>query len=170
MVCYFDRWQHLPWEATMARVLAAIGYTPALVDSTGVGDPIVETMQRTAGNIRGFKFTQGSKQQLMEGLAMSIQQRRVGVLEGPMRAELDSFEYEPTRTGVRYAAPEGLHDDCVVALALANEQGRSRCEVGAQWVYAVARPEPVAVENPQAYFHRMRQDWEWGWERVSRWN
>ena len=76
----------------------------------------------------------------------------------------------PTRTGVRYAAPEGLHDDCVVALALANEQGRSRCEVGAQWVYAVADPEPVAVESPQAYFHRMRQDEEWGWERVSRWN
>lgn len=33
--------------------------------------------------------------------------------------ELESFEYEYTRTGVRYTAPEGMHDDCVMALALA---------------------------------------------------
>jgi hypothetical protein len=33
--------------------------------------------------------------------------------------ELEQFEYQYTRTGVRYAAAEGLHDDCVCALALA---------------------------------------------------
>jgi DNA polymerase III epsilon subunit-like protein len=30
-----------------------------------------------------------------------------------------SFEYEHTRFGVRYAAADGAHDDCVCALALA---------------------------------------------------
>jgi hypothetical protein len=39
--------------------------------------------------------------------------------------ELETFEYEYTRTGVRYSAPEGLHDDCVCALALAvHKRGR----------------------------------------------
>jgi hypothetical protein len=38
--------------------------------------------------------------------------------------ELECFEYEYTRTGVRYSAPEGYHDDCVIALALAVEQRR----------------------------------------------
>jgi hypothetical protein len=33
--------------------------------------------------------------------------------------ELDNFEYVYTPTGVKYAAPEGLHDDCVMALGLA---------------------------------------------------
>ena len=33
--------------------------------------------------------------------------------------ELETFEYVYTRTGVRYSAPDGLHDDCVCALALA---------------------------------------------------
>jgi len=33
--------------------------------------------------------------------------------------ELESFGYEVTRAGFRYAAPEGLHDDCVMALGLA---------------------------------------------------
>jgi len=36
-----------------------------------------------------------------------------------LTSELEAFEYEYTRLGVRYAAPEGLHDDCVCALALA---------------------------------------------------
>ncbi len=31
----------------------------------------------------------------------------------------ENFEFEYTRTGVRYTAPSGLHDDCVMALALA---------------------------------------------------
>ena len=34
-------------------------------------------------------------------------------------SELETFEYEYTRTGVRYTAPTGLHDDGVCALALA---------------------------------------------------
>jgi len=30
-----------------------------------------------------------------------------------------NFEFEYTRTGVRYTAPQGLHDDAVMSLALA---------------------------------------------------
>jgi hypothetical protein len=55
----------------------------------------------------------------MEGLSVAIQQRRVHFPEGPLLSELETFEYEYTRTGVRYRAPDGLHDDCVCALALA---------------------------------------------------
>jgi hypothetical protein len=33
--------------------------------------------------------------------------------------ELEAFQYEYTAAGVRYAAPAGMHDDCVCALALA---------------------------------------------------
>ncbi len=118
--CRFDRWQG-PWETTLERLVALIGSTPALVDSTGVGDPIVEGLQKRLlfGNVEGFKFTQPSKQQLMEGLAVAIQHGHVSYPDGPIRAELDQFEYEYTRTGVKYTAPEGLHDDCVMALGLA---------------------------------------------------
>jgi hypothetical protein len=33
--------------------------------------------------------------------------------------ELEQFEYSYTRTGVRYGAPDGFHDDTVCSLALA---------------------------------------------------
>jgi hypothetical protein len=117
-VCHFERFQ-MPWAETLQKIRQAVGTVPAFIDSTGVGDPIFETLQREARNFHGYKFTSPSKQQLMEGLAVAIQHGRVSFPEGPIMNELESFEYEYTRTGVRYAAAEGLHDDCVCALALA---------------------------------------------------
>jgi len=124
-VAYFDRWQGVPWPETTARVLRAVGQKRAYVDSTGVGDAVVDELRRTAPWIEGYKFTQTSKQQLMEGLATSIQGGTIGYPDGPIRSELESFEYQFTRTGgVRYTAPEGMHDDCVCALALADMRRR----------------------------------------------
>jgi hypothetical protein len=169
-VCVFDRWQHLPWEATMGRVLALVGSRPALVDSTGVGDPIVEALRLKAYNVEGFKFTPSSKQQLMEGLCLAVQRREVGILEGPLRSEMESFEYEPTRTGVRYAAPEGLYDDCVMALALAVQKGRGYADASITVVSPIAGRGPGPEnESPAAYFARMRLDPNWGFEPLS-WN
>ena len=115
----FERFQK-PWEETITAVKSATGESMALVDSTGVGDPILERLQREKpGRYEGFHFSAPSKQRIIEGLAVGIQGRRVHFPDGPIRHELDSFEYEYTRTGVRYTAPEGMHDDCVYALALA---------------------------------------------------
>lgn len=123
-VCRFERWQ-APWRATKRDIAAITRSVPALVDSTGVGDPILEDLQaESTGNFTGFHFTGPSKQNLMERLAASIQQSAVGYPpdELPMRplvSELESFEYTYVPTGVRYSAPSGHHDDCVIALGLA---------------------------------------------------
>lgn len=118
-VCRFERFQ-LPWDSTMERIASITGATPALIDSTGVGDPIVEMLQKKSGSqFEGYLFSAPSKQKLMEGLAVAIQGGNVKYPDGPIRQELDNFEYQYTRTGVRYSAPEGFHDDCVCALALA---------------------------------------------------
>lgn len=116
--CRFERWQR-PWEATTAGILELTDSIPALVDSTGVGDPIVERLQSGRRNYFGFKFTQQSKQQLMEGLAVAIHRHEITYPDGVIVQELESFEYVYTRTGVHYSAPEGAWDDCVCALALA---------------------------------------------------
>ncbi len=117
-VCHFERFQR-PWEETTARIRSQTDGRPALIDSTGVGDPIVERLQRGGRNFEGYKFSSTSKQQLMEGLAVAIGKGEVSYPEGPIVAELEAFEYQYTRTGVRYTAPDGVHDDCVDALALA---------------------------------------------------
>jgi phage FluMu gp28-like protein len=121
VTCSHTRFQK-PWKETMEHVRLICGSTHTVVDSTGVGDPIVEDLQRPGGgisNFEGFKFSSQSKQMLMEGLAVAIQRGQVQYPDGVIVSELESFEYEYTRTGVRYTAPEGSHDDCVMALALA---------------------------------------------------
>jgi hypothetical protein len=129
-VCRFERWQ-APWRATKSNIAAISRSTPALVDSTGVGDPILEDLQaESRGNFSGFHFTGPSKQNLMERLAASIQQAQVGFPpdsfpDRPLVSELESFEYTYVPTGVRYSAPSGRHDDCVIALALALWHWRS---------------------------------------------
>ncbi len=127
-VCVYDRWQG-PWEATIQRVLGHVRNVPVLVDSTGLGDPVLDALQREGRNqyarLMGYTFSSPSKQKLMEGLAVGIQQKHIHYPEGAGYAivpELEAFEFEYRRNGVSYSAPEGLHDDCVCALSLAYHQ------------------------------------------------
>lgn len=128
-VCYFDRFQR-DWQTTVNTILA-LPDLPMCIDSTGVGDPIVEQVQLHRGNVQGFKFSEISKQQLMFALSVAVQTRKLLIPEGSndtvaadnpahLYNEMESFEFKYTPTGVRYSAPEGFHDDCVCALALAN--------------------------------------------------
>ena len=116
-VAYFDRFQ-MDWHNTKENI-KRLPKSPILIDSTGVGDPITEDLKREGIMIEGLKFTSQSKQQLMEGLATAIQQGRIGFPDGVIVKELEIFEYIFTNHGVRYSAPSGFHDDCVMALALA---------------------------------------------------
>jgi len=118
-VCRFKRFQK-SWPDTEDEIAEATKGTLALIDSTGVGDPVLGNLEKRGNaNYRGFLFTSKSKQQIMEGLATAIQRGEIFFPEGPLSQELEDFEYEYTRTGVKYSAPEGLHDDCVCALAMA---------------------------------------------------
>lgn len=134
-ISLFDRWQS-DWAQTRRRIIDIVGSDPALIDSTGVGDPIVEDIIKECGRAQGYIFSQTSKQQIMEGLASAIQNRYISILDGVMKEELEAFEFEYTRTGVRYRAPEGVHDDTVCALALAYHK-------------FVDKPEPPIIS-----FHR----------------
>jgi hypothetical protein len=122
-VAGFHRWRGVPWRDSIRRIHSIVGEdTPALVDSTGVGDPVLEELQVEHGNFVGYMFSTVSKQRLMEGLSVSIQGHEVGFPEGPIRQELDSFEYHTTPAGrTLYSAPDGHPDDCVCALALARQ-------------------------------------------------
>lgn len=135
--CRFERFQR-PWEETFQAVLGNVK-PAALIDSTGVGDPIVDRLQRQVGGVaEGYHYTRQSKQQLMEGLAAAIQGREVSYPEGPIAAELREFEYTYTAGGVLYSAPAGYYDDCVNGLALAVEC-RRRQEPGTSPMPGVRR-------------------------------
>lgn len=120
-VCRFERWHGTTWTHTTERLVDLIGDTPAYIDSTGVGDPIYEQIQRRCRRAQPVVFTANEKQAMMERLGATIQARRITFPDNEIRRELEMFEFErygPTNR-VRYSAPSGMHDDCVCALALA---------------------------------------------------
>lgn len=128
-VCHFDRFQ-ADWMATKNKIIRTVGSTYAVIDSTGVGDSIVEDIQRACPNVEGFKFTSSSKQQIMEALAVSIQNDKIGFpKDSIIEDELKSFEYIYSSSGVKYSAPVGMHDDTVCALAMANWKFKTQANV-----------------------------------------
>lgn len=127
-VCYFDRFQK-DWRQTV-QTITNLPNVDIAIDSTGVGDPIAEDVARVMQNVEMFKFTAHSKQQLMVGLVLGIQQRKVTFPEGNISDELSNFEYQFTNSGVKYSAPSGLHDDCVCALALAWHKWQNASKSG----------------------------------------
>ena len=113
-----------PWDETEEIILRETN-APALVDSTGVGDPILERLQQKSSLFTGFKFSSPSKQNLMVELRTAISKGEIHFPPGVIKTELDTFQYEYTQTGTRYSAPRGLFDDAVMALALANHHLRA---------------------------------------------
>ena len=66
-------------------------------------------------------FNAASKNPLIDELAMAFERGAVRLMDVPeQEAELVAYQYELTKArNVRTGAPEGMHDDCVIALALA---------------------------------------------------
>lgn len=123
-----ERFNQVDWNLQKARVEAmARRYGNALVwpDATGVGDPIVEDLKARGLNIggenqEGFKFTEISRQNLLNNLALLLEQDKIKIPDDEgLIAELEAFRYELTDRGkIKVTVPEGMTDDRVMSLAL----------------------------------------------------
>lgn len=127
-----DRFHRLDWAVQVQRVQATTdryGGAGLLVDSTGAGEPIFETLRQAGCTVEAYPFTAASKAALVNNLALLLERRQI-VLPRPELwpegiDELEAFEYAVTESGhVRTGAPYGCHDDCVMALALAAWRNR----------------------------------------------
>lgn len=69
----------------------------------------------------GFQTTAQSKGPLIDSLALAFEKAEISVLNDPvLMGELQAYTLERLPSGrFRYGAPEGMHDDTVIALALA---------------------------------------------------
>lgn len=118
-VCEYHRWQRISWPDQARRITGIVGARPCVVDQTGVGSPIVDALHEAGVSASGFVFTDPSRQRLLADLAVAIQSGDIRFPDGPIRAELESFEFVERGGKVRYEAPPNRHDDCVMALGLA---------------------------------------------------
>jgi len=134
----FERFSQLDWVFQRKRVVnfcQQFNNARLLIDSTGVGDPVYDELRREQVRVDGYKFTNATKADLIENLSLMMDNNQISYPDIPeLINELRLFGYETGKTGtIRYRAPEGYHDDTVIALALAAWQMK-RPEA---WVAAV---------------------------------
>jgi hypothetical protein len=124
-VTFFQRWRNIDWPIQKSKLLAlwqAHGFPWLVIDSTGVGDPFVQEIKLVASDrVDEFVFSPKSKAILVEGLIVAVEQKLLGLPDEPILLnELEAYEFRELPSGaLRYEAPEGLHDDVVMALGLA---------------------------------------------------
>lgn len=133
-VVHWDRFQKIPYTLQKQRIIdAAVGYNNAriVIDSNNVGASLGDDLRAHGMRVEDFKSTgtiskdwrkRGSKERLIEKLSQSLEEKNILIPPKEVLIdELESFGYQMTDAGnLRYGAPEGLFDDCVDSLALAN--------------------------------------------------
>jgi hypothetical protein len=124
-VVFHTRFQSVDWMAQIQRVKGVsllYGNARVRIDSTGLGDPLYDMLRREGVNCEDFKFTALSKEALIEKLVLLIEhgQLRIPKELTDLWYELEIFGYAQKKgRGLKYEAPPGKHDDCVMSLALA---------------------------------------------------
>ena len=90
-------------------------------ESNSFGAPNIEALQEEGLPMRAFATTSKSKSPLIESLALAIERRLIALLDDPVLLnELASYTLERLPGGgYRYGARAGMHDDTVMATALA---------------------------------------------------
>jgi hypothetical protein len=120
-----DRFQGVDYRLQRQRlqVLAERwGVYSIIAESNAMGTPIIEELQWTGLPVTAFATTATSKPPLIESLVLAFERSECRWLDVPIAtAELEAYERKTSATTGRptYSAPTGLHDDTVMARALA---------------------------------------------------
>ena len=123
-VVALDRFNRVGWELQRGRLKALCErWQPRLVwaEENAMGSVNIEALQSDGLPVRPFKMTAVSKTPLIEALALAIERGEIALLpDETLLTELTAYEMERLPGGgFRFGNPPGMHDDCVISLALA---------------------------------------------------
>lgn len=119
-----DRFNKIDYHFQRARLMALCEQwhpTAINVESNSIGMPNFEELQREGLPVYAFETTAKSKPRLIENLALSLEKAEFAFQPDPVwTAELEAYErtVSPVTGRSSYSAPEGMHDDTIMARAL----------------------------------------------------
>jgi phage terminase large subunit-like protein len=123
-VVYCERWRQDEWSRIIDKVGQKINEynVKVYVEVNNQGDVFYEMLKKTCGaKIYPFVTSSKTKPIMIEELAVLFEQKEIGILNiNWLIDELEAFTYvynQNTRN-VQYSAPQGIHDDSVISLAL----------------------------------------------------
>lgn len=124
-----DRFNRIDYAFQRERLVAMAQrwrVTTITAEANAMGEPVIEELQRDPGlsgvTILPFQTTPSSKPPLIESLALAFEREEMQWQEDPIwTGELEAYERKVSQQTGRssYGGPEGVHDDTVIARALA---------------------------------------------------
>jgi hypothetical protein len=155
---FLDRFNRIDYAWQLERLLTHVRrFRPIAIvpESNSIGTPLCQDLMRHGLPVYPFTTTSASKRAAVEALSLALEQRTVKLLADPVqKQELLAFQSQQLPSGqIRYAAPEGAHDDTVMATAMA-------------W-YAITHAEPlpqkvtIAAHSRGGGWSRSRRSMRW---------
>jgi hypothetical protein len=117
-----ERFNEISWErqANAVRDCQAKWRGGVLLETNGVGDPFFEMLTKLHVPVTPWTSSNSAKTALINHLAIGLERGQFRLMDVDVQTnELLAFEYQlsPSRN-VIMSAPKGMHDDCVMSLAL----------------------------------------------------
>ena len=111
---------------SFSSIIRRYSISGGYVEVNGPGQPVFELLHSQEKKLKSYVTTNESKAQGIRTLIYDIQEQK---LELPSKelfpylyTELNAYTYKINATGtISFNAPNGLNDDCVMSLMLANE-------------------------------------------------
>lgn len=133
-IVHIDRFHKISYPLQIDRIEQAAkkyGNAQIVIDVGNIGAAVSDELQARGCRVQDFKIVGtiskdltkvGSKEKLINKLAVDIENKNIFYPPNQtLIDELESFGYNITPSGnFRYGAPEGMHDDMVISLGLAN--------------------------------------------------
>jgi PBSX family phage terminase large subunit len=126
-VIYMWRERGLEYSAIVDKVvyLCKQYRTELYVEANSIGDAVYEMIKKKYKSVKPFITTNTTKENIIRRLIsdisdMSLELPSVSLFE-PLYKELHAFQYKYLPSGkISYGAMSGMHDDCVMSLAICN--------------------------------------------------
>ena len=125
---YVWRQNHISYSDIVDKVVKTCKHykvNELLCEVNGVGDPLFEMIKKQFSRATPFFQTNQTKENTIRRLMGDIQDQTLELPSEKLMPEfvneLEIYEYEILASGkIRYTHPQGMHDDIVDALAMAN--------------------------------------------------
>ena len=120
---FIDRYVNTAFAFQRDRIKSTVErwHADILAESNSIGQPNIEALRDAGVTVDGFETTASSKPQLIQRLVLAFEKQEWQWLPHEVAAlELEAYEMRtnPNTGRATYTAPDGMHDDTVIARAL----------------------------------------------------
>ena len=107
-----------------------------MIEVNSIGDVVYEQIKKQWQDTHPFVTSNKSKNEIIEGLILDMNETTVRIPDKQLfptlyhELSIFTYEYNPKTRTLRYGHPSGMHDDCVMSLAIANYNRKANKGLG----------------------------------------